>query len=172
MSKGQASTLFGLALFGGLGGVLAGGRIADRLRRRGVAGRLWTIVLGISLTAPCAAMSILVPAGIGLYFAGVATMFFISWYHAPVAATVDDLAPMGRSVAAQGLVIFTMHLLGTAPSSWVIGIVSKEWSLTTAMWVPTVALGVAASCMAFATRSFAVDASRARAGRTGPEQAL
>jgi len=25
MSKGQASTLFGLALFGGLGGVLAGG---------------------------------------------------------------------------------------------------------------------------------------------------
>ena len=172
MSKGQASTLFGLALFGGLGGVLAGGRIADHLRRRGVAGRLWTIVLGISLTAPCAAMSILVPAGIGLYFAGVATMFFISWYHAPVAATVDDLAPRGRSVAAQGLVIFTMHLFGTAPSSWVIGIVSKEWSLTTAMWVPTVALAVAASCMAFATRSFAVDASRARAGRTGPELAL
>jgi len=172
MSKGQASTLFGLALFGGLAGVLIGGRIADRLRLRGVSGRLWTIVLGISLTAPCAAMSILVPAGVGLYFAGVATMFFISWYHAPVAATVDDLAPMGRSVAAQGLVIFTMHLLGTAPSSWVIGLVSRELSLTSAMWVPTVALAIAASCMAVATRSFAADASRARAGRTGPEPAL
>ena len=167
LSKGQASTLFGLALVGGLLGVLAGGRISDYFRARGPAGRLWTIVLGISLTAPCVTAAILVPAGSGLILAGVATMFFISWYHAPVAATVDDLAPARRSVAAQGLVIFTMHMVGTAPSSWVIGMVSDEWTLTDAMWVPTVALGVAALCMAMATRTFALDATRARAGRTG-----
>ncbi|MBA3456185.1 MAG: MFS transporter [Deltaproteobacteria bacterium] len=172
MGKGGASTLFGLALFGGLAGVLTGGRIADRLRTRVTAGRLWTIVIGVSLTTPFVAMSILVPAGVGLYIAGVATMFFISWYHAPVAATVDDLAPVGRSVAAQGLVIFTMHLLGTAPSSWVIGIVSKRWSLTDAMWVPTVALGIAAVCMAVAATTFAADASRARASRTSDELGL
>jgi MFS family permease len=167
LSKGQASTLFGLALVGGLAGVLTGGRISDLLRKRGPAGRLWTIVLGISLTAPAASAAILAPPGVGLYVAGVATMFFISWYHAPVAATVDDLAPARRSVAAQGLVIFTMHLIGTAPSSWVIGMVSDRWTLTDAMWVPTVALGVAALCMALATRTFALDATRARAGRTG-----
>jgi len=172
LSKGQASTLFGLALFGGLGGVLAGGRISDAFRKRGPAGRLWTIVLGISLTAPAATAAILVPPGAGLYVAGVATMFFISWYHAPVAATVDDLAPARRSVAAQGLVIFTMHIIGTAPSSWVIGMVSDEWTLTDAMWVPTVALVVAATCMAIATRTFEVDASRARAGRTAAPVAL
>lgn len=172
LSKGQASTLFSLALVGGLLGVLAGGRISDRLRASGPAGRLWTVVLGISLTAPSAAVAILAPPGAGLYVAGVATMFFISWYHAPVAATVDDLAPARRSVAAQGLVIFTMHMIGTAPSSWVIGYVSKHSSLTDAMWVPTVALVVAAVCMAVATRTFAVDASRARAGRTDAELAL
>jgi MFS family permease len=166
LSKGQASTLFGLALFGGLAGVLAGGRISDAFRKRGPAGRLWTIVLGISLTAPAASAAILSPPGVGLYVAGVATMFFISWYHAPVAATVDDLAPARRSVAAQGLVIFTMHMIGTAPSSWVIGAVSDRWTLTDAMWVPTAALVVAAVCMAIATRTFASDASRARAGRT------
>ena len=172
LSKGQASTLFGMALVGGLAGVLTGGRISDLLRRYGPAGRLWTIVLGISLTAPAASAAILLPPGVGLYVAGVATMFFISWYHAPVAATVDDLAPARRSVAAQGLVIFTMHMIGTAPSSWVIGMVSDEWTLSDAMWVPTVALGVAALCMAVATRSFALDASRARAGRAGSEAAL
>ena len=62
----------------------------------------------------------------------------MSWYHAPIAASVDDLAPPGKSVAAQGLVIFTMHMLGTAPASWVIGEISQRSTLHLAMWVPTV----------------------------------
>jgi len=61
-------------------------------------------------------------------------------------------------------VIFTMHMFGTAPSSWVIGEVSKRSSLYLAMWVPTVALVVAALCMVIATTSFAADHARARAG--------
>jgi uncharacterized membrane protein YwzB len=96
-------------------------------------------------------------------------MFFISWYHAPMAASVDDLAPQGKSVAAQGLVIFTMHMLGTAPSSWVLGEVSERSSLSLAMWVPTVGLAVAAVCMAIATTGFAADHARARAGAPGSE---
>lgn len=165
MTEKQASTLFGLALFGGLAGILLGGRIADRLRARTSAGRLWTIVLGTVLTVPCAALAIVVPTGVGLYVAGVATMFFISWYHAPVAATVDDLAPMGRSVAAQGLVIFTMHLVGTAPSSWIVGIVSDRWTLSDAMWVPTGSLVGAAVFMSVAARTFGIDHARARSSR-------
>ena len=168
MSEGQAQTLLVMALFAGLAGILLGGRIADRLRARATTGRLWTIAIGMSLTIPCSAIAIVIPLGPGLYAAGVATMFFISWYHAPVAATVDDLAPAGRSVAAQGLVIFTMHLVGTAPSSWIVGLVSDAASLSTAMWVPTVALAVAALCMAAATRSFATDADSARRSRLGP----
>jgi predicted MFS family arabinose efflux permease len=66
-------------------------------------------------------------------------------------------------VAAQGLVIFTMHLLGTAPSSWVLGYVSDHTSLYTAMWVPTGALVVAALAMAVAIPRFPADHARARA---------
>jgi MFS family permease len=163
MTKGESNLLLSLALFGGLGGILVGARLADRLRRRYASGRLWTIVVGMTLTIPCASLAIELPNSYALYAVGVATLFFISWYHAPMAASVDDLAPHSRSVAAQGLVIFTMHMVGTAPSSWVLGEVSKHWSLYDAMWVPTVALGVAASCMAMATRSFAADHARARA---------
>jgi hypothetical protein len=61
-------------------------------------------------------------------------------------------------------VIFTMHMLGTAPASWLIGEVSQRWTLHVAMWVPTIGLGVAALCMAIATTSFAADHARARAG--------
>jgi len=161
MSEGAAGELLGLALLGGLSGILIGGRVADWMRTRVSAGRLWTIVLGMTCTAPCAAIAIELPDGPALYAAGVATLFFVSWYHAPMAATVDDLAPHGLSVAAQGLVIFTMHLLGTSPASWVVGAVSQHWSLHIAMWVPTVAIVLAALLMVGATPSFAKDFARA-----------
>jgi MFS family permease len=169
MTEGQAGTLLALSLFGGLGGILTGGRVADWLRRRRVSGRLWTMVIGMTMTIPCASFAIEVSNGPLLYAAGIATLFFISWYHAPMAASVDDLAPVGRSVAAQGLVIFTMHMIGTAPSSWVVGVVSERAGLHTAMWVPTAAIAVAATCMALSTTGFAADHARARAA--GPAAA-
>jgi predicted MFS family arabinose efflux permease len=162
MTDAEAVRLLVFTLFGGLGGILVGGRVADRLRRRWVSGRLWTIALGMALTIPCAVLSIELPNSPALYAVGVATVFFMSWYHAPIAASVDDLAPPGKSVTAQGLVIFTMHMLGTAPASWVIGEISQRSTLHLAMWVPTVGLGVAALAMMVATASFAADHVRAR----------
>jgi MFS transporter, Spinster family, sphingosine-1-phosphate transporter len=162
MTDAEAVRLLVFTLGGGLGGILVGGRVADRLRRRWVSGRLWTIALGMALTIPCAAASIELPNSRALYVVGVATVFFMSWYHAPMAASVDDLAPAGKSVTAQGLVIFTMHMLGTAPASWVLGEISQRSTLRLAMWVSTVALGVAALAMMIATASFAADHARAR----------
>jgi MFS family permease len=162
MADSEAGVLLGLALVGGLAGILVGGRVADWMRLRLANGRLWTIVAGMALTVPCAILAIELPAGPALYAAGVATLFFISWYHAPMAASVDDLAPPSKTVAAQGLVIFTMHILGTASSSWVVGEVSEHSSLYTAMWVPTVVLMAAALCMMIATTGFAADHARAR----------
>lgn len=167
MTDGEATMLLTLALGGGVIGILVGGRVSDFIRRWWTSGRLWTIVLGMALTIPCAILAIILPGGVALYVVGVATMFFISWYHAPIAASVDDLAPEGKRVAAQGLVIFTMHMLGTAPASWVIGEVSEHANLHDAMWVPTVALGVAAVAMAIATASFASDQAAARTGAGG-----
>jgi MFS family permease len=164
LTETQANLLLAISLVGGVGGILVGGRVADRLRARLANGRLWTIVLGMSLTVPCAILAIELPNGPALYATGVATLFFISWYHAPMAASVDDLAPHGKTVAAQGLVIFTMHMFGTAPSSWVVGEISKRSSLHVAMWVPTVALVLAALCMVVATAGFAADQARVRAG--------
>jgi predicted MFS family arabinose efflux permease len=162
MSGDEATRLLAIALAGGLAGIVTGARVADRLRQRVAAGRLWTIALGMAATLPCAIACVVLPASPALYVMGMATMFFISWYHAPIAASVDDLAPPALVVAAQGLVIFTMHMLGTAPSSWVIGFVSKHTTLYTAMWVPTGALALAALCMLPATTSFARDAGEAR----------
>ncbi len=157
MSEEAATNLLTSAGVGAVFGILTGARVADRLRRVTPAGRLWTIAFAMAAAIPCAIACIVLPAGPGLYVAGIAMMFFFSWYHAPIAVSVDDLAPPERVAASQGLVIFAMHLVGTAPSSYVVGMVSDHTSLYTAMWVPTGALAVAVLCMLAATPSFARD---------------
>lgn len=167
MSKGDATSVLMIAMIGAVAGIIVGGRISDRLRQKHIAGRLWTIFIGMTCAIPCTIISLEVAPGAVLITAGTANFFFFSWYHAPMAASVDDLAPPERAVGAQGLVIFTMHLIGTASSSYVVGLVSDYTSLYTAMWVPTGALVLAALAMLVAVPSFAGDHLRARGGSTG-----
>lgn len=164
MSRGGATSLVMAAFVGAVGGIATGARLADRMRRRKVAGRLWVIACGMMLTLPCLAACLQFAAGPMLVVAGVATLFFMSWYHAPVAASVDDVAPPEHVAAAQGFVIAIMHLLGTAPSAWLLGALSDRYSLYVAMWAPTIAIAIAVIAVVSATRSFEADAQRAKGG--------
>jgi MFS family permease len=177
MSQENATTLLMISFVGAVAGIIFGGRLSDRMRTRFVAGRLWTIVIGMLCALPvtigCLELQAVHPIdargvghGMSPLYVAVATvnLFFFSWYHAPMATTVDDLAPRDKLVAAQGLVIFTMHLFGTAPASWVVGEVSDHSTLYDAMWVPAGALVIAALAMLVATRTFARDHLRARSG--------
>jgi predicted MFS family arabinose efflux permease len=160
MSKPAATQLLMISGIGAVAGIVTGAQLADRLRRRIATGRLWVIAIGMALSLPAAIASIELPPGAALYVTGFATLFFMFWYHAPIAVSIDDLAPPAHTAAAQGLVICIMHLFGTAPSSWILGMVSDRWSLYTAMWVPTVALVIAVLAMVAATRTFARDVRR------------
>lgn len=171
LSPGETNAVMIAALVAGLAGVVTGGRIGDAWRRRARAGRMWTIVVGMSCTVPCVTAAILLPAGAALVAASMATMFFVSWYHAPMAATVDDLVSPARAATAQAVVVFTMHLLGTSPSSWLLGALIDRAGYAAAMFLPTGALAVAALTMAAAIPSFAADSERARgAAATTPRR--
>jgi predicted MFS family arabinose efflux permease len=161
MSKGAATTLLGVCMIGGLAGVVAGGRVADRLSRARVWGRPAAIALGMALTVPCATVCVLAPDGPLLYAASMGTMFFISWYHGPMAASVDDVAPGPLAATAQAVVIACMHLLGTAPSSRVIGELYEQWGRREAMLVATAAVALAAILTARAFSTFGSDAAAA-----------
>jgi predicted MFS family arabinose efflux permease len=164
MSKGAATNVLTVALVGAVLGVVAGGQIGDYLKTKVQTGRLWTIALGMTLALPFIAICLEIQPGPMLYAAGVANLFFMFWYHAPIAVSVDDVAPATQAVAAQGLVIFTMHLFGTAPSSWILGLISDHSSLYTAMWVPTAFIVVAILAMVAATRTYGRDVRAARGG--------
>lgn len=161
MSKGAATTLLGICMVGGLAGVVAGGRVADRLRRGRVWGRPGAIALGMALTVPCATACVFAPPGPLLWVASLGTMFFISWYHGPMAASVDDVAPGPLASTAQAVVIAVMHLFGTAPSSRVIGELYEQWGRREAMLVSTAAVAIAALLTARAFSTFGSDAAAA-----------
>jgi len=164
MTKADATEVLVVASVGAVLGVVAGGQLGDYLRTKTPTGRLWTIALGLTLALPFIALCLEIAPGPMLYAAGIANLFFMFWYHAPIAVTVDDVAPPALAVAAQGLVIFTMHLFGTAPSSWILGLISDHSSLYTAMWVPTGFIVVAIIAMVAATRTYGRDVRAARGG--------
>ncbi len=89
-------------------------------------------------------------------------MFFVSWYHAPIAASVDDLAHDDRSATAQALVIFLMHLLGTAPGQLAIGALNGPLGRKGAMLSAAAMIAVGALCMVRAQPTFARDSGAAR----------
>jgi MFS transporter, Spinster family, sphingosine-1-phosphate transporter len=153
MRGADASTLFAAALAGGLAGVLTGGAVADRLRRTRRDGRQVAVAISFAAAVPFAVLAIELSPGPAFYAACCALMFFISWYHAPLAASVDELAPAGREATAQGLYIFCMHLLGTAPASYLVGLVKGEVGLAAALYLPTAAMALAALAFAAAARS-------------------
>ena len=162
MTPQAAQYVLIIAIVGGLLGVVTGGRVGDRLRRRHRAGRMIAICIGLGVAVPCALVCIYAPVGPLLYAGALLTMFFVSWYHGPIAASVDDLAPEGRAATAQGLVIFSMHAIGTGPAWFLIGVVAGATNLTTAMVVNTGMVAVSVLLMARAARVYG----------SGPDAAL
>ncbi len=155
MTPEAAQYVLIVAIVGGLAGVVTGGRIGDWLRIRHKAGRMIAICIGLGVAVPCALVCIYAPVGPVLYAGALATMFFVSWYHGPIAASVDDLAPEGRAATAQGLVIFCMHAIGTGPAWALIGVVAGATDLTTAMVVNTGMVVVSVLLMARASKIYA-----------------
>ncbi len=161
LSEAVANSLFGVALVGGVLGVVAGGFVADALYLRHRGGRQITIAIAFALSGICSLILLNISGGVLFYLVAFLLMFFISWYHGPIVAAVDDHVPPSRASTAQGTYIALMHLCGTAPSSYVVGLVADETSLRTALYLPAAAMGLAAV-------SFAVAAAGSTSGRDEP----
>ncbi len=152
-SENQALSILGVSLVTGLAGVLTGGIVADRFIQKRAYGRQAAVAIGMGFSVPMALLVIYIPLGISYYLFACLLMFFINWYHGPIAASVDDMVPPERAGLAQGIYISAMHLLGTAPSAWVVGQVAESVGLQTALLIPTAAMALASLCFVASFRS-------------------
>ncbi|MBL4634178.1 MAG: hypothetical protein JKY56_09910, partial [Kofleriaceae bacterium] len=129
------------------------GVVADRLKLRVAFGRQAAVAIGIGASVPMALAVIYLPLGAPFYIASWMLMFFINWYHGPLAASVDDMVEPERAGLAQGVYIAIMHLLGTAPASWVVGHVADSSGLQVALLVPTATMALASLAFVASFRS-------------------
>jgi len=158
MAVEEGAIFFGVAgTVAGLGGVLAGGAVGDRLMLRAPYGRVVAISLGLLLGLPFATISLFVDGG-PVFLAGSTLMLlFLNSYHGPMAAVVDDLVPDERAATAQASLVGLMHLVGTAPSAFVVGLLADEFGLREALILPTVTIALAAVAFARGCGSIAAD---------------
>lgn len=135
LSVAQVGGQFGLwALAGGMGGALAGGRLADRLHQRWSGGRVLVSGAGFVLGAPiCVALLMVQDLR---WFAPLilATYFFYTWYNGPLAAVILDVVPPAVQASVLGAFVLFSHLAGDALAPPLIGYLSdRTGSLRAAM---------------------------------------
>lgn len=165
LTVAQAAEL--LATWGvvaGVAGALAGGAIADWLRRYTPFGRVLTIALGLLIGGPLALwlltlrdLAIFVPV-----FA--AALFFLSWFNGPITAVIFDVVPAKVGATVAGAYLMFIHLAGDAIAFPLVGALSDRFGLHRAVLVLPVVAALGGLVILGATRTVARDMARAAEG--------
>jgi predicted MFS family arabinose efflux permease len=166
LTQKEATIIYGiLTLIAGVAGVVAAGFIADRLMRRTPAGRALTVALGFFASVPFALLVVFIDRGVPFFACGTALLFFLPFYNGPMAAVIDDVVDDDDAGTAQATFVFFLHVLGTGPSGFVLGVLSSRASLRYAFLLPAGAILLAAICALVACRHVGADmlAKRKRA---------
>lgn len=135
-----------ITVMAGALGVLAGAALSDRLARRFSWGRISIVPVGFLISSPFIFMALRSAQRprVLLFFAlGV---FFMTWYHGPVTATVHDLIPARAHATAMGLYFFFVNLLATTIAPLVVGDFAKHFGLPAGMHVALAAQFIGGLC--------------------------
>ena len=144
MPRHEATVTFGVIALGtGFVGTFAGGWLGDYFLKYTKQSYLWVSGIATLLAAPLTFVAILHPAKAVYLTAMVLAEVLIFMSTGPInSAIVNVVAPDERATAL-GLSVFLMHLVGDIPSPPLIGLLSDQTSLGTALMLVPVAIIVA-----------------------------
>lgn len=130
LSSGQAATFAGLALGPtALVGILFGGYLADRLRRRYQSANFLICVVSTMITAPLNLATLLVlmaTHNLLLFTIVMLPSFLINTMHiGPLSAAVLDIAPAHQRASTVAIFLFVVRILGTALAPLAIGFLAN-----------------------------------------------
>jgi len=155
---GRTIGLWGLAA--GFLGVVFGGRLGDALAARHPTGRVIAGATGFLVGGPLCIWLLSVrelDLFIPLFFA---TLFFFTWYHGPVAATIFDVVPASIGASVMGTYVFFTHVAGDAVAYPLVGFVSDRIGIGWAMMLLPVAGFAGGAVFLLAGRTVARDMRR------------
>ena len=136
--------LFGSIALAGTLGTLAGGILGSRLHRLTPSAPLWVSGLGILLAWPLAALVIFSPQPALNLPSLVAAIFLLFLHPGVITAVIVSVAGPALRAQAVALNIIIIHLIGDAPSTFLIGWIADHFGLTWGVALTLVALALAA----------------------------
>jgi len=171
--KAQAIPIyFAITVTGGGLGVVVAGWIADRWQSLHDAGRAYTMAIGFAGAVPFAILVVVLGSGWQYFLCGWFILFFLPWYNGPMVAIIDEVVDDADAGTAQATFIFFLHLLGTGPGGFVLGLVSKYYTLRYAFYLPAAAIAGAALCAWKASQHVTADIARRQARVSRPPARL
>lgn len=130
----KANTLFGATtVVAGIVGTLTGGWLGDRLQKKSSKGYLAVSGWGFFIGAPFAAWAILAP-GISTCMAAIfVAEFFLFLNTGPLNTVIINVTKPSVRAMAFAVNIFFIHALGDAISPSILGWLSDQWGLRSAL---------------------------------------
>lgn len=155
MGIAEAGSLIGTAtIAGGLGGTLAGGWLADRLRGRTRQPYLALSGWSMAIATVLASLALLVQTRWSIAALMVTAQFFMWFYNGPVNAVLVNSVDSGLRARAFSLSILCIHLFGDAVSPPIVGaLADATGSLLRAIWVVPLSLALGTGIWLYAWRS-------------------
>jgi MFS family permease len=143
----EAGVILGAILvLGGVGGIVVGAALADRMMRRVAWGRVFIIACGLLLGVPLLLGALHTDHRGGFVALFLPAAFFLSWYHGPLTAVLHDLTPAHAHATAVALYSAFAHLFAVTWAPLIVGALADRYGLPIAMHVALVALFVGALC--------------------------
>jgi hypothetical protein len=88
---------------------------------------------------------------------GAMLLYFLPWYNGPMVAVIDDVVDDADAGTAQATFVFFLHVIGTGPAGFVLGVISAYSNLRYAFLLPAIAILFAAICALIAGRHVGAD---------------
>jgi MFS family permease len=132
----KANTLFGATtVLAGILGTMAGGWLGDRWQKRSGKGYLLVSCWGFLIGAPFAAWAILAPGLTSCITAIFIAEFFLFLNTGPLNTVIINVTNPAVRAMAFAVNIFFIHALGDAVSPSILGWLSDQWGLRSALLI-------------------------------------
>jgi MFS family permease len=140
----RGNTLFGgITVLAGILGTLVGGWLGDRWQKKSGKGYLLLSGWGFLLGTPFAVWAILAPGLTGCMSAIFIAEFFLFLNTGPLNTVIINVTNPAVRAMAFAVNIFFIHALGDAVSPSILGWLSDQWGLRSALLITPVAMVVA-----------------------------
>jgi sugar phosphate permease len=136
LSLAYADTLIGLVtVVAGIGGTFLGGYLADLLASR--IRQAYLCVSGFSMLAaiPAAWLAFTAVSPAGYITALLIAEFLVFFSTGPINVVLVSVVPVAVRATAMAVSIFVIHLFGDAAAPWLLGALSDELGLATAVLI-------------------------------------